>query len=266
MLVTWNVCAVWTLTTDFKPIRCWNRRWMNFFSPFDFWMGKKFAIRFSFGSVEIVILNNDRTKCVYETKNRSWTFLTAFECCHKSMLLLFIISFFFLFFFFTFITRAMLVRDAQTRSLFVFLFVTKRSLDVRACVCLCASIWRAWLSELNRRKQNRNKSEDKHQHQHEWFEWFLSVYSLQCGFCIHVPYTTHCWSVFSDFFTRQRFFLFYCLFLARLKPMEFNMISCKPNTFLRSYTSHQTKENFHYSEWKWFDFINKTVRDDNELK
>lgn len=43
-------------------------------------------------------------------------------------------------------TRPMLVRDAQTRSLLMFLFVTMND-----CMGLCVSIWRAWFSKLNKK-------------------------------------------------------------------------------------------------------------------
>lgn len=127
--------------------------------------------------------------------------LTAFRCCYKSTLLLF----FFLFrFFFSFI-RFMLVRDAQTRSLFMFLFVTK--------LTLC--VWRAWLSELNRKKVFKVRV-----NQNDESSSFFCGYSYQCGFYIR----------YIAFRFQMTFSLISVLsFVCLNRLLEFKMISSKWN-------------------------------------
>lgn len=93
-------------------------------------------------------------------------------------------------FFFSYI-RNMLVRDAQTRSLFVFLFVTILILNV----CVCVRVWRAWLSKLNQKKRKIRVKTNL-----IYPSVFFSAHTFQYYFYVH------CWSTLSDFFTHQHFF------------------------------------------------------------
>lgn len=140
-----GIWGLWTLNTDFKSIRCWNMCWMKFYSSFDFWNENNFWFFFELHGEKLRFLINWSQDRKNSWNKESRICLTAFRCCYKSTMLLF---FFFFRFFFSFI-RFMLVRDAQTRSLFMFLFVTKLTLNmcVRVLVCECLARMIEWTKQ-----------------------------------------------------------------------------------------------------------------------
>lgn len=161
-----------------------------FFVVFKFLKRKRFTILFCVAWKKNAIFDKLLAKLKFHGRGKkSRTILTAWKKCYKIMPILFIS--FFRFFFSS--IRNMLVRDAQTRSLFVFLFVTKLILNM----CWCAS--EARMIEWTKQKQKKNKkSQNKHQLNLSEYFFLLLTRSI---------IALHRWPSFGGFFfTHQHFF------------------------------------------------------------